>query len=462
MRAHLIENPSDHDEVLQFSSFNMNRIIRYNIRSQQSSLIDEKNTNYNVDVIGSFSVRCLTVLKGIKPDTIIVMGRTNMKRLHQSFYNVFNTKQMQWKNMTSAVNYQLLSNTIPIADDASVSANATTSMHSSGMRALICGQKWLIISGGHSDYNVLSIYELDHDTQYPVKLLDSIVTDSEVSGDEWEFQYHGIICLNCDTKVTMMQTDKIKKTEIKLLLFGQPWNCFEDTFVVIYIQIKEIINKPGSPTSIGKSISCTNRISYNEFRPFTNLKATSSWQIQSWSSFSYHFIKSTYLLMIGGLINETFTLFDSNNTVRRTVYCNLIDGDSTFGVWKCLPNEYDPPKKCLYFNTVSIDNGKKIAVLCIEDYPHLTPPITHWTLIIDDSIDWTIERIIWIAFYKNNIGKLSNYGIQTLPKDIVKYILSFLKNSNLLDMQNATTPNDAPCVLYESDETGSDGSSNLS
>ena len=63
------------------------------------SLIDEKRTNYNVDVIGSFSVTCLTVLKGIKPDTVIVMGITNMP--HQSFYNVLNTKQMQWKNMTS-------------------------------------------------------------------------------------------------------------------------------------------------------------------------------------------------------------------------------------------------------------------------------------------------------------------------------------------------------------------------
>ena len=131
------------------------------------------------------------------------------------------------------------------------------------------------------------------------------------------------------------------------------------------------------------------------------------------------------------------------------------DNDSTFGIWKCLPNEYNPTPNCSYFNTVSIDNGRKIVVLSGTNYPHLVlrPPVTHWTLSIDNSIDWVTERIIWIAFYKNNIDKSSNYGIQNLPKDIVNYIFIFLKNDNLLDIQNAKIPNDAPCDLYDSSDS---------
>ena len=39
---------------------------------------------------------------------------------------------------------------------------------------------------------------------------------------------------------------------------------------------------------------------------------------------------------------------------------------------------------------------------------------------------WSIERTIWIAFYKNNDNQ--QCLIQNLPKDIVCYIISFVRN----------------------------------
>ena len=78
-------------------------------------------------------------------------------------------------------NYRVLTNTIPIPNEPHVDkpTRATTYMHSKGMRALICGEKWLVVSGGNSNNNVLSIYEL----------LDCIWIDifMEASGMIWSF-----------------------------------------------------------------------------------------------------------------------------------------------------------------------------------------------------------------------------------------------------------------------------------
>ena len=45
---------------------------------------------------------------------------------------------------------------------------------------------------------------------------------------------------------------------------------------------------------------------------------------------------------------------------------------------------------------------------------------------------WNIERIIWIAFYKND--KNDKCFIDTLPKDVVLYILTFLSLRNICDV----------------------------
>ena len=41
-----------------------------------------------------------------------------------------------------------------------------------------------------------------------------------------------------------------------------------------------------------------------------------------------------------------------------------------------------------------------------------------------DRIDWNLERIIWIGFYKNNNN--TNCLIKNLPKDLIKYILNIV------------------------------------
>ena len=73
-------------------------------------------------VVGTYVLNWITVFKGIKPDIVIVMGlvnaynngsRKNVRSFAnpakcKSFYGVFNSKQMCWKNMASMVNYNVL------------------------------------------------------------------------------------------------------------------------------------------------------------------------------------------------------------------------------------------------------------------------------------------------------------------------------------------------------------------
>ena len=44
-----------------------------------------------------------------------------------------------------------------------------------------------------------------------------------------------------------------------------------------------------------------------------------------------------------------------------------------------------------------------------------------------DNISWDIERLIWIAFYKNNNNNINNGCLLAkLPKDLIKCIIGFV------------------------------------
>ena len=49
--------------------------------------------------------------------------------------------------------------------------------------------------------------------------------------------------------------------------------------------------------------------------------------------------------------------------------------------------------------------------------------------LIKNGIPWKIERIIWIAFYKNNTNR--KCLLKLLPKDIVKVIVDLLSKTLL-------------------------------
>ena len=71
-------------------------------------------------------------------------------------------------------------------------------------------------------------------------------------------------------------------------------------------------------------------------------------------------------------------------------------------------------------------NGQSIMVFQYENY-----------FMFDILLGkWDIERIIWIGFYKND--KNDNCLIDTLPKDTVQHILSFLSLRSFYDVAYIT------------------------
>ena len=75
------------------------------------------------------------------------------------------------------------------------------------------------------------------------------------------------------------------------------------------------------------------------------------------------------------------------------------------------------PFECANFPAVtSLNNGASIIVL--QGNKHFLFDIyKHY-------VEWDVARIIWIAFYKN--VKNDKCFINTLPKDLVKYIFTLL------------------------------------
>ena len=56
----------------------------------------------------------------------------------------------------------------------------------------------------------------------------------------------------------------------------------------------------------------------------------------------------------------------------------------------------------------------------------------HNYCLLDLLDKWNIERLIWIAFYKND--KNNQCIIDKLPKDVVLFILTFLSLGSVCDV----------------------------
>ena len=85
------------------------------------------------------------------------------------------------------------------------------------------------------------------------------------------------------------------------------------------------------------------------------------------------------------------------------------------------------PFDCLYYPSVMMmkcNGDDKLLILQENSYFRLNIYIHH--------LESTIERIIWIGFYKNAENK--KCLIKTLPKDLIMYIL------DLLGKQTIKTP----------------------
>ena len=83
---------------------------------------------------------------------------------------------------------------------------------------------------------------------------------------------------------------------------------------------------------------------------------------------------------------------------------------------------YDRNVNDRYNGSLRIDNRRRDRV-CSN---------IHYRLCISTNIDWKLQRIVWIGFYKNDAAQKNACYIALLPKDVVKYVLSFVSGYCLM------------------------------
>ena len=80
--------------------------------------------------------------------------------------------------------------------------------------------------------------------------------------------------------------------------------------------------------------------------------------------------------------------------------------------------------------------GKKCATSIVKNGAEL--PKLRWKLRLTKNLDWRIQRLIWIGFYKNNNANQDRDNMKAcifsqMPKDVTHFVLSFFRRQFLFD-----------------------------
>ena len=121
---------------------------------------------------------------------------------------------------------------------------------------------------------------------------------------------------------------------------------------------------------------------------------------------------------VNGIINFDF------QSKAWTIYSNVLPDD---GLWRksCIINRAKLDGSCDNSIWLQTFGGAESS----EDEQDLHYGIR---LILSQNLDWSIERLIWIAYLKNN-DSASACGLGTLPKDIILFLLKFLNRCFVFD-----------------------------
>ena len=311
---------------------------------------------------------------------------------------------------------------------------------------MITFKNWIIVSGSDrrdwsSLQNIMTIYELDTSTQQP-KRAKTIELDRK-------YENHAMKIISHSENV------RKKKFKVKILLFGgvaeHGTNLFLNSFSVVnivftksdYHQSFDISYKMYQISSkwMENNIFCNH---YNS--PYSKL--IKEQRIRSSESC---LIENEYIVLLVNTDNiKTFMYFNIGDIVYNDKYDDAEKKDNSnisnkkcgddekWGILPDLRKKIDDIVDTAAANNNMGSFSQYSDLLCapkdeknryneIFVFNHPIDDVTFNLLLkitVNTHILWKQERIIWIAFYKNekNIKCL----VSQLPKDIVKKILNFL------------------------------------
>ena len=481
----MIESTNDKNIIWLIAGYYFKKIYYYN--KQENKMIENKCNFLDLEFTEERQkddLTCINVVTGILPNTLL-MFVNYAEFLNAPFYCIFDTKLKTWQSLELIVNYHncdnyncndiynniindmdknySLTNKFSLLDDKHYEnenengdgLSKSNIFHSVGRNVQRIND-YLIITGriryGSVDHkNIqMSIFKIKiiNDIQYP-QLMKRISFHALT-----KYCYHGSIVLE----------KSVNTNQVKLLLFGGTYMSFVNSFCQINIDLDKIEcdykngcqiynkidkNEQGNAVNVvpGIKIDYNPSISINCNCWQSNLRGLNLFDrymslYDTWCYFSYHWYKSRYLIIIGGLLG-------SNKILDAIVYFDIIKEK-----WNIL-KEYKLPKKILgHRSIITNDNILHIIGGC-EDIKFTITSSHHWKFNLTKNISWKIERIIWLGFYgvvtdytdynqfrPKNRKKIQQMVLSKrqcllpiLPKDVVFYILDFLRNQCIFDQE---------------------------
>ena len=392
------------------------------------------------------------VCKGCKPNTLIVMISNAIWDDHYNkyhFYNVFNTKKMKWQKKDNCKKYisNLKSNSknCRLVEAGWGSTTRTSFGHLFGpSKQLVTFKYWIIVSGGDSTHspslqNIMSIYELDKNTQQPKPL--------KIIELHHKYENHAMMIIS---QSLPKKGKKSKKFKVKLLLFGGVAENRKKTFLDSFSVVSIVFTKSDYHDSFDVSYKV-----YEISSKWMERNIFGMTDIDSNSNIAKLIKHQRIWSSENCLINNEYALlFVNTDSVGTLLYFNI--GNIVYNNDKYNDSEKKDDihicdnKKCgiltnltkqikhvaesagihknnfsqYYFDFIYAPKNDKYKQNEILVCGYLISIQVLLKITINTHILWQQERIIWIAFHKNekNIKCL----VPQLPKDVVKQILKLL------------------------------------
>ena len=418
----IIQNPSKKEQIVIFRTGDVNNVCMYDTNKLEYNSVDPSCTNFNFDFYNSSQLSWMSVLRGFKQDSIIVLGARE-NSCNTAFYGVFNTKSESWQGMNDQANLLFSSKTdSELRNFGHLNVEGTE---------CVIDNELLFVSAGYPYSNVLSVFKLDQFTQYPKALLHTIQLP-------YRFSEH---------LITMIPTFDNKVRTKSILLFGEN-ECV--------CHINKVYDENNNEIMEFECVS--NNISHiidTKHKP-DSIVGMSKWVTK--------LVDSRYLVILGGRDEDIFAdymgfgRYDKHRAkqlVQEMVNKDLVVWDFknlqwyTFDIqneltscWRsydeiCANSDQNDPNIDYHWSNIygnwiiSLTHGMSLfrnnkSDMCLYLFATKSQ---YWkkniVLTLNYSMGWNHERLIWIGFYKNK----SNHKclVQCLPKDVVFYMLEFLR-----------------------------------
>ena len=392
----VIVNPCNCEEILIFHCDQSDNILIYNRNKNKIKAVrpkDNKENTDNNDNDSSFTTkRCSSVhvFAGNTNNTVIVLWTARLKS--GLYYAEFNCDTMQFD----------VDSEIQMDDKMKVKT-----VHKIN--------NLLFVIGNTTKFTVLvyDTFNINTNEKKPKRTKIYQIANG----------YHENISYSYSTYKSIMYVDKDNINIYNIILFGNIGKQFSKSFHhVIVDSIKDDISiNLLSEWNIPDKIADTNGLG------------------KICVGFSYHWYQSRYLIIIGashmdthGIMHRTdqimcFDCVRKHWHISEPGYSykipNLIAGHASL-----LLHE----KNELYMYIFGKDCQGLDVLLPIN-----TQKLICWKLSFLKKLDWKIERLIWIGYYKNNCNSqninVTACKLPMLGKDVVLHILSFIKRQFLFE-----------------------------